>query len=141
MKKNENINEKPLKPYADTRFSGKWPKGVYAYLRDEHTGTCYMLPYGEWIIGRKDEDAEVDIPVTTTAEFNKRLSYMSRRHATLTLKRNLIGETSLFIRDFKETTNHTYVDEAPLDEKYNYQLFDEDIIRMGALFFTVHLRL
>lgn len=102
-----------------------------------------MLPYGEWVIGRKDTDIEetVDIPVTTTEKFQKELSYMSRKHAILTLKRNIIGETSLFICDFKKTTNHTYVNKIPLNEKFNYQLFDEDIIRMGALFFTAHLRL
>ena len=111
MGKDKNTNKKPLRPYTETQFSGKWPKGIYAYLQDEYTGTCYMLPYGEWVIGRKDTDIEetVDIPVTTTEKFQKELSYMSRKHAILTLKRNIIGETSLFICDFKKTTNHTYV--------------------------------
>ena len=143
MGKDKNTNKKPLRPYTETQFSGKWPKGIYAYLQDEYTGTCYMLPYGEWVIGRKDTDIEetVDIPVTTTEKFQKELSYMSRKHAILTLKRNIIGETSLFICDFKKTTNHTCVNKIPLNEKFNYQLFDEDIIQMGALFFTAHLRL
>lgn len=139
MEKEQRIPSPALKPYAETAFTGNWPNGYEACLKDEMTGICYMLPYGEWIIGRKDEDTtDTDIPVTTTEKF---MPYMSCRHAVLTLKRNLIGENALYIRDFKETTNHTYVDRQPLDEKFDYQLFDKDVVRMGLTLFTVHLHL
>lgn len=139
MEKEQRIPSPALKPYAETAFTGNWRNGYEAYLKDEVTGVCYMLPYGKWVIGRKDEDtADTDIPVTTT---EKSMPYMSCHHAVLTLKRNLIGENVLYIRDFKETTNHTYVDRQPLDEKFDYQLFDKDVVRMGLTLFTAHLRL
>ncbi|HJD11512.1 MAG TPA: FHA domain-containing protein [Candidatus Phocaeicola caecigallinarum] len=139
MGKKQRIPSSTLKPYAETAFTGNWPKGYEAYLKDEATGICYMLPYGKWVIGRKDEEeTDIDIPVTTTPKF---MPYMSHRHAILTLKRNLIGENALYIRDFKGTTNHTYVDRQPLADSFDYQLFDKDVVRMGLTLFTAHLRL
>ena len=139
MEKKQRIPSSTLKPYAETAFTGNWPKGYEAYLKDEATGICYMLPYGKWVIGRKDEEeTDIDIPVTTTPKF---MPYMSHRHAILTLKRTLIGENALYIRDFKETTNHTYVDRQPLADSFDYQLFDKDVVRMGLTLFTAHLRL
>ena len=139
MGKKQRIPSSTLKPYAETAFTGNWPKGYEAYLKDEATGICYMLPYGKWVIGRKDEEeTDIDIPVTTTPKF---MPYMSHRHAILTLKRNLIGENALYIRDFKGTTNHTYVDRQPLADSFDYQLFDKDVVRMGLTLLTAHLRL
>ncbi len=126
-----------LKPYALTQVAD-WPTGYHAYLKDESNGMCYILPYGEWVIGRKDEDEEIDIPIVTDEKY---MPYMSRHHAIVKVERNLIGENSVYIRDFEYTTNHTYVDRIPMDATFNYQLFDGDIVRMGLTYFTVHIRL
>lgn len=111
-----------------------------AYIKDETTGKCYVIPYGTWYIGRKDEDREgcpenmeVSIPIETED------LYMSRVHAVMTLRKNIIGENSLFIRDTKSRKNSTLVDGFSIENYYDFQVFDNSVLRIGRTLFSVWL--
>ena len=64
---------------------------------------------------------------------------MSRKHAYIWLKKNIIGEYSLFIRDTISRLNRTEVNGIPIDQAYDYQVYDKDIINMGRTDLVVHL--
>lgn len=103
-----------------------------AYLEDMNTGKCYGIPVGCWSIGRKD-DIDLNIPIETDD------LYMSREHAYIWLKKNIIGEYALYIRDTVSRLNRTEVNGVPIDQTYEYQVFDKNIINMGRTYLTVHL--
>ena len=103
-----------------------------AYIKDETTGKCYVIPFGRWSIGRKD-DLDLDIPIETED------LYMSRQQAVVTLRRNIIGEYSLFIRDTMKRTNSARVDGYKIDNDFDYQLHDGSRLLMGYTEFSVHL--
>ena len=103
-----------------------------AYIKDETTGKCYIIPFGFWSVGRKD-DIDVDLPVETQDE------YMSRKHANIILRKNIIGENALYICDTVARKNPTEVDGYRIGHHYNFQLFDGSTVLMGYTRFTVHL--
>lgn len=96
---NEKLNS--LKPIA---ISGgePIPDGYPAWLEDLDTGTKYLIPYGSWTLGRQSEESEVDIPIRTSAD---NMLYISKKQGIVTLKRNLIGENALYLRDCKNVAN------------------------------------
>ena len=103
-----------------------------AYLEDQVTGKRYGIPVGCWSIGRKD-DIPLNIPIETNDE------HMSRKHAYIWLKKNIIGEYSLYIRDTISRLNRTEVNGIPIDQTYDYQVFDKNVINMGRTDLIVHL--
>ena len=86
-----------------------------AYIQDMTTGKCYVIPYGEWTVGRKD-DIPLDIPIETED------GYMSRRHAVISLYKNIIGENSLYICDTLKRVNPTIVDNYSIGNNAHYAL-------------------
>lgn len=112
------------------------PKGYYAYLEDLDTHKKYLIPYGTWTIGRKADGVEVDIPVETCSE---KMSFISKKQGILTLKRNLIGENALYLRDSEEVANPSAVEGFAMNRFFDYQILHEDVVRLGATFFRVYL--
>lgn len=115
------------------------------WIKDEMTGLCYALPYGEHVIGRKD-DVENDIPVRTEDVF------MSRRHAVLTVTQNLLEETEVCIRVLEGAANPVFVklppvagghqpEFQPLGPDTSFLLFDGSCFILGKSLFTLHYRL
>ncbi len=112
----------------------KLPSNIRVYLKDETTGKCYALPlHGEWVAGRK-ANKKVDIPFETDD------NCISRQHAVFTLKKNVLREFELTVRDYKETTNPTYVGYTALSHKFAMQIFDGDKMLLGKTIFSVHIR-
>ena len=103
-----------------------------AYIKDETTGKCYVIPYGCWTVGRKD-DIDLDIPIETDD------LYMSREQAVIMLRKNIIGENSLFIRDTVKRANSARVDGYKIDNDFDFQLYNGTTLMMGYTNFTVHL--
>ncbi len=106
--------------------------GYKAYLKNLTNGKCYVIPIGEWCIGRK-EDLPLHIPIETDD------NYMSRQHAYITLRVNVIGENALYIRDTASRKNSSHVDNYRIENYYDFQLFDGSIVEMGYTKFSVHL--
>ena len=125
----ERIDESLLGITEQKALAGNYK----AYIRDTVTGKCYVIPYGEWAIGRKD-DKIIDIPVETKDV------YMSRIHAVITLEKNIIGENSLYIRDTVERRNPTEADNYKIGNYFDTQLYDGSTFQMGETNFTVHLK-
>lgn len=112
-----------------------------AYLKDEATGKCYVIPPGEWKLGRKDDDMSgypeglsIDIPIVTDD------CQISRYQADIKLRKNIMGEYSLFICDSIYRKNRTRVGGFETDGTFEYQLFDNIVVRMGITRFTVRFR-
>lgn len=114
------------------------------WIRDEMTGLCYALPYGEHVIGRKD-DVENDIPVRTEDVF------MSRRHAVLTVTQNLLEETEVYIQMLEGAANPVFVrlppvagghpsEFQPLGPDLPFLLFDGSWFILGKSLFTLRYR-
>lgn len=106
--------------------------GHKAYIKDVQNGKCYVIPEGKWTVGRK-ADIDLDIPIETED------LYMSRNHAYITLRQNIIGENVLYICDFAQRANPTHVDGYKIECYYDFQLFDGSTIEMGYSKFKVHL--
>ena len=111
-----------------------------AYLKDETTGKCYVIPPGKWSVGRKDndisgfaDDKKIDLRIETVD------TTISRYQADIILRENIIGEYSLFIRDTSKRKNATYVDGFRISSSFDFQLFDNSSILMGSTYFTVWL--
>ena len=66
-------------------------------------------------------------------------NYMSRQHAYITLRVNVIGENALYIRDTASRKNSSHVDNYRIENYYDFQLFDGSIVEMGYTKFSVHL--
>jgi len=111
-------------------------KQYTAYITDttdKDNPKCYVIPEGRYSIGRKD-DIPLDIPIETED------LYMSRQHAFITHRKNIIGENILTICDTFTKKNPTHInDRYMVGNGYEYQLYDGDIIEMGYTLFTVHL--
>ena len=130
---NEKLN--PLKPRA---VSGDKPVpcGYPAWLEDLDTGTKYLIPYGSWTLGRQSEESEVDIPIRTSAD---NMLYISKKQGIVTLKRNLIGENALYLRDCENVANPSNVEGFETNRFFNYQILHEDLVQIGATFFRAYL--
>lgn len=110
------------------------PANCRVYLKDEQTGKCYTLPiHGEWVAGRK-ADLDLDIAIETDDDC------MSRRHTVFHLSKNVLKEFVLTVKDFKETTNPTYVGRVPINHKFWMQILDGDIMLIGKSFISVHIK-
>lgn len=118
--------------------------GCPVWIKDEMTRLCYALPYGEHVIGRKD-DIENDIPVRTED------IYMSRRHAVLAVTQNLLEETEVTIQWLEEAVNPVFVQQLsvagengseflPLGPKQAFLLSDGSRFILGKSLFTLHYR-
>lgn len=111
-----------------------------AYLKDGTSGKCYVIPPGEWTLGRKDDDMSdypEDLMIDIRVETDDRS--MSRYHADIILRENIIGEYSLFIRDSSRRKNATYVDGYRISNSFEFQLFDNSSIQIGNTCFAVWL--
>ena len=112
-----------------------------AYITDQKTGQCYVIPEGRWCIGRRD-DEEPRISLETGIPIETDDLYMSRRHAHITLYKNIIGENTLTIYDIGGRggrENPTHVDGYQSSLRYGSQLFNGSEFEMGYTIFTVHL--
>lgn len=109
-----------------------------AYITDQKTGKCYVIPEGRWCIGRRD-DEEPRISLETGIPIETDDLYMSRLHAHITLYKNIIGENTLTICDVPERLNPTHADGYQSYLRYGSQLFNGSEFEMGYTVFTVHL--
>ena len=103
-----------------------------AYLKDEATGKCYVIPPGD--MSGYPEGLSIDIPIVTDD------CQISRYQADIKLSKNVIGEYSLFICDSIYRKNRTRVGGFETDGTFDYQLFDNIVVRMGITRFTVRFR-
>jgi len=111
-----------------------------AYLKDETTGLCYVIPKGTWTLGRKDDDMSgypEDLKIRVRIKTED--TYISRYQANVILKVNIIGENSLFIRDTTGRKNATLVDGYQIGNSFDFQMFDNSRVLMGNTFFNVYL--
>lgn len=107
--------------------------GTPAYLRDEKTGLCYSIPVGRWTIGRL-KDIDLDIPLRTED------TCVSREQAVITVRKNFMGEYSMYITDNLGKLNPSYINGQALPyHSIEFQLYDGDVLRMAFTPMTVHL--
>ena len=115
--------------------------GCPVWIKDERTGRCYALPYGELVVGRKDDVAN-DVPVVTEDLF------MSRRHAVIAVRRDLLGVTEVLLRPYSAEVNPVFVlteteeggtpEYRPLGENTEFELYHLSRFILGKSLFTLH---